>query len=540
MREFEVLLSLCKAAPYVKTYESAARLTYQLSPYVLESPSQAFASSPYYRDIQPSPLEHLSYNLTSAILSVGINHEQLKDSIVKKFWVYLDHCSRSAQVLSPRNEDGWNAPASSELEDSIKIAQITLSFLGFLDAAATFANFWSAGERLLVVEKVRYILSDSFLVSVETAFSTLRNAHSSDRIVLEWKRYIRHYAAAGRPLGAMVLQRSYMWLLVASSSLLVAHIDDLAGNDILEIMMREVPIFRPATAGSTDSKSTMIETLAEIAAYQISLIEDGADYMRLGSAWQQKLAFSVKAGALTSYSICAILDDDAADPDILMAWLKQTLLDPVQMADETLASVVLRCLALCATISPDLAPDTTRALPRYIVQGGASEKTADVAARSLAHTVKLLSTDAVISTLYSLGNVVSSSNGTERALAVEGDLLGRNSTTAMYQHRNSAGSAISFTVSDEDNASATYNNVIRAICIVASSSQDEKIIALAQSMLLQKISKVNKAVDIRIIVEAASLALNGGTAEFKSLLKVFDRITEHGISQNDSAILEAV
>lgn len=540
LREFEVLLALCKAAPSLRDGSSAVKLAKQLAPYLLEAPAQVFVPSPFFRQIEPSPNEALSYNVTSALLSLGINHNQLQNRVSESMWAYLSACSQTAENIASMRGSATEQESPFDLEDAIDIATLTISILGFLDAAATYANFWPAPERLELIEQVKHVLSEEFLVSVETAFSTLRNSHSHDKHVKEWKRYVKHYAAIGRPLGAMLLQRSFMWLLVAGSSLLVANVDDLRGVDVLDLMM--VGGRKPVSHSSAEVSFKMVETIAGIASDEMNLLEDGADYLRLGSAWQQRLAFAVKACALTSYLNCSILNEDAADADDLMKWLEDTLADPIQMADETLASVVLRCMALISKLSPEFAPSVSRLLPRYIVQGGPRGKTVAIASSCLAYVLRILSQDAVIATLYSLGNVLSS-GGTEKALtgAVNGDLnTNGNLQGTLYSHRHSTGSAISLAISGEEETTIVYGNVVVAICGIASSCDDDKITGLAQSILLQKITLVSKAVDARIITESAVLALSGGTVDFRSLLKMYARISHDGVAENNDLTLGAV
>jgi phosphatidylinositol 4-kinase len=272
----------------------------------------------------------------------------------------------------------------------------------------------------------------------------------------------------------------------------------------------------------------------------MSLLEDGADYLRLGSAWQQRLAFAVKAGALTSYLNCSMLNEDAADVDVLMAWLEDALGDPIQMADTTLASVVLRCLALVGKISPALAPSLSRLLPRFIVQGNPRGRTVAVASTCLAYVLRMLSQDAIITTLYTLGNVLSSGSNAEKALsgATTGDFAAN--VDGLYGSKQGTGSAISLAIIGEEETLVVYSNVIKAICSVASSCNDDKIVALAQSMLLQKIQKVNLSVDACIITETAVLALSGGPLEFKSLLKLYMRVTQEGVATSNAGLLASV
>lgn len=516
----------------LQTAPSAEKLAGQLAPYMLEAHTQVFQTSPFYRDIEPSPLESLSYNLTTAILSLGINHDFLAEFVSGTIDKYLENCMQAATGAGSEKGDPF------EVEDAIHIATITISVLGFLDASATYANFWTSSERLVLIEKVRRILSEGFLVAVETAFSTIRNSQSHSLIIKEWKRYVKHYAAIGRPLGAMLLQRSFMWLLVASSSLLIANIDVLRGSDILDLLMSGARLNQTEDSVAFDT----IETMADLAADEMSLLEDGADYLRLGSAWQQRIAFSVKAGAITCYLNCALLNEDAADADILMGWLESTLADPVQMADETLGSVVLRSMALISKLS-GYASNVSRLLPRFMVQGGARGQTITVASKCLAFVLQQLSQDAIITTLYTLGNVLSSSANGERALAIatNGDLAMDGSTNStFYPGKHSTGSSISLEISGEEDTEAVYANVVQAICGIATSCNEPKITALAQSMLIQKLDKINRSIDARIISEAATLALSGGPMEFRALLKLYARLSHDGAVENHDLLLEAV
>lgn len=157
IKEFEVLLALCKAAPLLESHESAARLAEQLFPYILDAHTQSFLPSPFLRDIEPSPVEALSYGLTSAVLSLGLNHEL---SVTKILWQYLDNCAEATSEIALQGT-GSDQGGSSEVEEALHVVTLTISILGFLDAAATYTNFWTASERLVLIQRVRGILVSS-------------------------------------------------------------------------------------------------------------------------------------------------------------------------------------------------------------------------------------------------------------------------------------------------------------------------------------------------------------------------------------------
>jgi phosphatidylinositol 4-kinase len=55
------------------------------------------------------------------------------------------------------------------------------------------------------------------------------------------------------------------------------------------------------------------------------VLEDGSDYLQLSSAWQQRLAFSVKAFALEAFLHCMVIDEEIADAETLLGWLEDSL-----------------------------------------------------------------------------------------------------------------------------------------------------------------------------------------------------------------------
>lgn len=503
-------------------------------PYILEAHSQAFVSSPYFRNLQTSPSESLAFHVTAALLSLGINFEELKETVTDGIWAFTNSCSRATEsVLSPSSTQGENASVA----DAIRTVNIAVAILGFLDAASSQADFWKASSRLGLIQKVRQLLSEPFMVALETALSTIRNSHSEDRELKEWKRQLRQYNAAGRPLGTMLLQRSFMWLVLASTSLMVADGPELRKAHVLDLLMDDETKFLEEQNGARVPDAHSIELHANFASEQMNYIEAGADFARLGSASQQKLAYAVKSAAMVSYLNCSLLNEDAADSDVLMAWLQESLDDPTQMDDETLAATVLRCLALICRITPAFAPVVSRILPRYIVQAIPNGDTMDVASKSLGSVLKMLSKDAVISTLYSLGNVLSPDTEGTIANELNGAKDGPN---AVYPHRKSVGSDLSFQVTGAEDTTVVYGNVVKAICGIAEARQDEKITALAQSMLVQKYDKVNGSVDAHVIWGAAYLSLHGGQMEFRSLLKLFSRVCHTGVINKQEHILAAI
>lgn len=447
--------------------------------------------------------------------------------------------------------------------DALPIATLVVSLLGFFDSATVHVEIWRAEERVEVIKYIRDLLSPEFLITVETAFSTIRN--SQDTEFRQWKRYVKHYAASGRPLGAALLQQGFAALLSATTSLLVIDSAVLKDTAVLDVLLqtRLVLPSSPPTSPSLEKHKMdfsrmlkrdgvargqvdkfMVAEFAEIAAEQLAIIDDGSDYLQLGSAWQQLLAFSVKAHALTAFCNCVVLHSRYGTEDIdkvdvhtanLVTWLETAMDDPVQMADQNLAKVVLKVMTIVAQSDRSFAVTASRLLPRFIVRSAVGKETVKVAAKCLAIVLQQLSQDAVITTLYTLGNVLAPGNP-ERALTATSH---RDSLTSI-EHHSLGGSSISLALNTEEEKFVVYERVIEAVVGVATYIKDDKITTLANSILNQKIDKLSPAVDAKIIVELAGLALIAGPTEMKLILKRFDRLGSRAVGSRDANIMKAV
>ncbi|KAF2764800.1 phosphatidylinositol-4-kinase [Teratosphaeria nubilosa] len=537
IKELEVLIALCKAAPLVQTTADAANLLHQLAPYVPEAHKQTLKPSPLYQHLPP--WETLARDLTAAVLAIGLNHPSLKQQALAVVDRTIEELTTSAEQAiwfqpSPDGTTGLDAA-----ERSLPAIKLAVSLLGFLDATATHARVWTPDQRLSVVQRLRYLLSEKFMVSLEGALSAVRNARTSNRTIKEWKRWVKHYATKARPLGAMLLQQAFMVVVEQAVILLITTSPKGSSSDLLDTLLERVPLMDHA---GLPPMPGMFESLTEIIVDEMNLLEADEDYLQVSSAWQQHLAFEVKAGTLRSFLICSLLDEEVADVDLLIAWLDGVTADPVQIADDKLAETVLKSMAILARTSPAIAANLSRILPRLIVQGKMTAPTAALAGQCLACVVKRLSQDVLISTLYSLGNVLSATAGQENKAPnplFDGN-ASINGTTTPYQSQQALGSAISLVLSDEEETASRYGSVAQAIVAIATAARDEQITALVISMLVQKVGRVSPAVDARIIAEMAPLGLCGGANELRALLRLYARITTEATVKGDSLLIDAI
>lgn len=527
-------MSLCKAAPSVTKEEHASQLVSQLSQYLPESHGQVFRPSPFLHNIEPAPWEALSYNLTFALLHLGSEYPSLRETVLGSVDEYLYNCTEVVNVLisAPPCHSGDNALDSAH--ESVNMLAICVSIVGFLEAAAKFTAFWSATEKLRMVDHLRLIFSENCMVAIETASSTVRSAGVLDGALRDWRIYTRRYTAKGRPLGAMLLQEGYMRFIKSCVTSLFGA-QNMSDDELLDDYVDGVGIAR----SHDEAEISLINRLTAIIGDEIQLLEDGSDYLQVGSPWQQRLAFSVKALALMGYLNCIIINKDTANSDDFLSWLEDTLIDPSQMSCTELATTTLKCITIISRASINSASSGSRSLLRFIVEGGIQVGViGSVAAQCLSRVLGVLSQDSVITTLYSLGNVLSPGSGSDKPYP--GQVNGEPAGLTLSQFQTTKNGSIASISVNETEDNTPYRSIVHAIITIATSCHDEQISALAQSMLLQKIGKLNTTVDSCIIKETAALSITTAQAEFQLLLKFYDRVFHDGIAKGYENVVSAV
>jgi phosphatidylinositol 4-kinase A len=534
-RELDVLLALCASAQDLQDSAHAERLASQLTVYLPESHSQVFASSPFIQEIRPAPWTALTYQLTNALLILGLRFPAIKHAVSSSVKSYVSNWSEAVSALGSTTAGERDEEQEDETQE---IAAMTVSLIGFMDAAAIHENFWSAYERVELIRNLKEALSERFLIAVETASSAIRNSTSNDAEERDWRKYLRRFAAQGLPVGAMMLQKGFMRLVLACTARMLCDEHTVQCGDILDQYIAGTHLSRIKDDSITDD---MVEYLVDLITEQMRVLEDGSDYLQLSSVWQQRLAFSVKACALEAYLHCLVLDDEIADAEDLAAWLEDSIANQVQMTDTDLADVVLKSLAVVAKHMPEGANNYARILLRFIVRGTSRPEAVTIAAQSLSHILRMLSQDAVITTIYSLGNVLSSQTGAEKAHQPHGSIEANGHHGSMSSTtRLRTGSVISLSLSGDEETSLVCGNVAHAIVVIATECNDSKIIALVQMMMLQKVGRISVVVDAHIVQEAAKLAISGKENEFKTLLKLYTRLHHEAVVQDNTALLDAV
>lgn len=159
----------------------------------------------------------MTHDVVTALLSLGSRHKSLQDDVHEAIDEYLENCHQATDRL-PAVFDADGTGIQVESHESTDVTTLMVSLVGFLRASSEFPHFWAPLDRLAIVKQLHIILSERFLVAVETISSGIRNSRSPDPLLHDWRRYTRQYAADGRPLGSMLLQQAFMGFLKSCTS----------------------------------------------------------------------------------------------------------------------------------------------------------------------------------------------------------------------------------------------------------------------------------------------------------------------------------
>lgn len=533
--ELDALLALSKAALWINNGEKARQRNLQLSPWLSKAHRQDFTPSSALRHNLPSPWEQLTFQLTRAIIVMGTRHLDLLKDVTHTAIQYIQNCNSTLSSLSLPTV----ISSDDDVEQCTQALRAASSLLGFLEAITVHILLWHKEEQALtdLVQVMLVTFSERNMQLVDGAARMIRASESKGSL-WEWRFYMSNYSSSKQPLGSAFLFQRFAAFLVAASSVLIVPPFRLTGTTTLELLTTEEELLE----STSHRASTLIRLITRHAISTLENIESST----VESLEHQDLLFVSKAHCLHALINCMSLEKEVARPELLLSWMERTMADTSSMNNEALAAVVLNSLPVVAKCSPTIVPSLSRSLPRFIVQSGISGGTVDVAARTLTYILRLISQDALITGIYTLGNVltVTSKNEwpTRNHVVPNGGLeaIKLNTQQSQLSTAHSTGSVISLNLSDEEETSAAHGNVVRAVVCIALSCHDEKIAALAQSMLLQKLGRVSPAVDIHILREASKLALGSSITEFKSLLKLYNRIGHEAVKSVNHTNISAV
>ena len=417
--------------------------------------------------------------------------------------------------------------------DAKSLLSVILCLVGTCEAAVLSLRSSSPEFADQLIAIIRPLLDSQVLIGVESLLSSLTANESTRKLSSASARLDDmqlHYllriqtrlTAEGQPLGALTIQQQLLKLFEH-----VCYITCPSGDQIgflpLENFKARFSVLKPTT----------ITSIHEITTNQLESIEASADFLKFKISPHQDLSLNLKATTIRLACIAFIVAHDKSDH--LLSLLKGILNDSTQMVHSDLSLAVLDVVAAISRNCHEHAADLNRALRNYIVHThGPHDVVSErivIAARRLTWCLNAISKDRVVSTLYSLVNVLSPPSATDRGAA---PLRPRTALSLINVDYSNAASAISLSSKPEDQRQQIYSNVIEAIAEMVRTVEDEKIAELMISLLGQKFGRINENVDKSLVWGLARISTVVQEKDYKRILKLHAKARLDPVTGGDS------
>jgi hypothetical protein len=370
---------------------------------------------------------------------------------------------------------------------------------------------------------IQSLVDEKLLIGIESLLSSLNtedslrksssgSVHPHDTQFHYLLRIRARYILEGEPPGALIIQRRLMKLF--------EHVIYMSCPSALG-----EPGFLPLN-GFKDRFNLLGETtltaISELASSQLESIEASADFLKFKTSPHQDLSLSLKATSIRLACIAFVTGH--GDTTSLPSLVKNALNDSTQVADDDLSNACLDVIAVISMNCHEYTADLNRALRNFIINTQAPHHSSrvSVGAKRLAWCLQAISKDKVVSTLYSLVNVLASNPTTNADRSVT-SLRPRGALSLMNFDQHTVASSISLTLKTEDQRQQVYSNVIEAIAEMVCELHDEKIAELMISLLGQKFGRVNEGVDKSLIWGLAKISTIVKEKDFRRILKLHSK-----------------
>jgi phosphatidylinositol 4-kinase len=562
LREFEVLVALCEAtAATIATAADAAALVARLRLYLLELSEQRFAPEVEARCGAPvagvlaAPWLALAQHLAGALANILLQYDELVAPVVAIFEEFLAGIfgGATAGAAGDTFVDASEAPAGPALGALLGFVRALTAALAFLARSpAAFALFGTLDA---------HIDSPRFLAAVEVLA-----------------------AEVGDPEGEyspILFLESLSRLMCAVAAAVVGAPDTALMEFVLERVSRDEASALPeASAEASPAPPSgalgaiaphhmhILAALASVALAKMDLLDRGEPYIVYSTLARLKTGYLAKAYNLQVIG-CGMFTDNVT-PGVAGAIFRSCLQIYDVMLDEHLGPAVVQLGALLVFKDERIGLLLTKVFTSLVANGALTRAHCAQALRAVGQAAAVLSQDAVVTTIYTLTNLLGSDVQVRAAIRrTTGGALREprepreawaraDSTPALRvasasgpgsltsgggaaadgaytaDHLNvgaAAGSAAASAAADDASPPDTPShlnvctNAIIAISEITEACRDETVTTLAVTILLQKLSKTQSPISLTLLQGLVLCAPILPEREFVILMRLLDRLT---------------
>lgn len=557
IREYEILLSLCRKTKVLSSnteplgkfgkLTNADVLFNRLKQYLLELPTQKFAQSVTSRHEATPPWFEAASSITSAMADL-LNVPGFLEHVVQVLFDFTGKIFQNDNQLELSNY---------------------LTILGFLDGLAKRAFVLVSSEQAFKI----FLTLDACIDN----FEFLSEVEEYSNIV---------YSQADSEYSAfmdneLVADLSPVLFIERLSNLMCASISSILGNKdlpLLEYILQRTSKVEDATetnsntitAGSdisdiSNDHMSMIKKFTTIAVSKMGFLDRGESYIVYSTLNRLKIGYSAKSLNLQVIG-CGMFTDNI-DLSIAYRLFKNCLSIYDVMLDAKLGPSVMQFGSLLVYKDDNIGSSLTRAFTSLVSNPHLNYNYCVKVSHSVGLAGRVLSQDAVITTIYALTNLIftdddglqvrSSIRRNTGLSRVDSFSTKDLANSAMSRRSSRPGSIISnhqgrkqsHLLSDKQNngKAADLNNkdhfkvcknAVVAISSIVKAGEDETVSTLAVTLLAQKTNKLSSSIGPTLLEGLVSCAPYLPEREFLILVELFDRLSIDAFDQRNHRLLQ--
>lgn len=529
------MLALSKSSSSARVFGQAFDLLNVLSPYFLESPYQQFKSH-LSLQLSPSPWENVTQELTRSIIELTNKFPKLNEQVKTLFDRFISGFT---------NIDGLKLSSYFSL----------IGFLNALIASESGMDFWLNAKLIKTI-------NHEFLNSVEHVGSAcLEDEHDYN--------YLLAYQSSGNEFSALVFVKLIQELSSrVMKSVVTEKLPSTQENLIDFVLLATAKDYDAEPDEDTNLNAIKtslsyrlqdVEALVQNSLRQVQELDSGNNYVSMTSLERIKLALYTKS--LAYQVIGTGLLANIVSSDTVLNLVKNSLSNPHEIWDIHLAPTVVSLSSLlCYKEGKSISGQLIHSFPLIISNVSPNAQTEAFVkhvSRNLALGLKPLDQDSIITTIYSLINLLAVDNEGAPVSAIR-ELRIRsatkntiNSLDAKFRPSRSNtmnslkhnGSMTSVNLNDSPNSlgeTMIFKNAIQSAIEIAKSYDDPTIMVLTVTVISQKFQKVSRNLDYQLLHGLAEIAPYLSEKEFLIMMKMFDSGVASSSQKKDHSFITAI
>ncbi|KAI5954298.1 STT4 [Candida jiufengensis] len=521
-KEYEVLIALCDSTKkQIKLQSQIKILIDKFKIYLFELPDQKFSYNIVSNSVAISPWTLLGEKLTVALINLCFQaNKQYFDEVVEIFHQFIEKFFDNVE------------PDLSNF----------LTLIGVIDGLNRNAKFLTFSSRTFKIFTSLDACIDNFdfLSDVENYSDFLYDEPNEYKGLLD-----RDFCIDFSPI--LYLEKL--------SRLMTSIINSIIGNtdeSLIQFLLNKVANNDHKKLEFSRANMEIIKILTDLALRKLEFLDRGETFIVYSTYNRLKLGYLSKSFDLQVLS-CGMFTDNL-DIKTSRNLFKSCVEIKEVMLDSDLGLTIFQFGALLVYKDETVGPLLTRVFTSVVANPKLPQHYCLEASKSVGLGSKKLPQDAVVTTIYSLTNLLFVSNEglqlpSKSARRAVKNISGENGFARDYgspiSSRRTSISSISQVFSkggnshefDENDYKKVCENAVTAIIEVSEACDDESVPALACTILSQKVAKIDSAIGPLILKGLSSCAPFLPEREFIILVRLLNKLSFDALEKKNMVLL---